>query len=102
MFVFDYRAKIKNLKKKKKNVLEHSKGTNILNPHLNWSVDPEVEPGHKPRALTTCTASKTMALLISYSEIRDEIKFMHVCMLPSAGRVRALCNLRLECLPYDK
>ena len=35
-----------------------------------------------------------------YSEIRDEIKFMHVCMLPSAGRVRAFCNLRLQCLPY--
>ena len=26
----------------------------------------------------------------------------HVCMLPSAGRVRALCNLRLQCLPHDR
>ena len=37
----------------------------------------------------------------SYSEIRDETKFMHVCMLPFAGRVRTLCNLRLQWLPYD-
>ena len=36
-----------------------------------------------------------------YSETRDEIKF-YACMLPSAGRMRALCNLRLQCLPYDR
>ena len=23
-------------------------------------------------------------------------------MLPSVGRMRALCNLRLQCLPYDR
>ena len=40
--------------------------------------------------------------LCSYSEIRDKTKFMHVSMLPSAGRVRAVCNLRLQCLPYDR
>ena len=39
----------------------------------------------------------------SYSEIwRDEIKFMHVCMLTSAGRMRTICNRRLKCLPYDR
>ena len=38
----------------------------------------------------------------SYSEIRDEIKVMPVCMLPLAGRVRTLCNLRLQCLPYGR
>ena len=37
-----------------------------------------------------------------YSEVRDEIKLMPVCMLPLAGRVRTLCNLRLQCLPYDR
>ena len=42
----------------------------------------------------------------SYSEIRDEIKFMHACMyvcvLPLAGRMPILCNLRLLCLPYER
>ena len=32
-------------------------------------------------------------LRCSYSEIRDEINFRHVFMLPLEGRVRTLCNL---------
>ena len=48
-----------------------------------------------------CNVSKILAPS-SYSEIRDEIKYMHVCMLPLAGRVRTLCNLRHQCLPYDR
>ena len=27
---------------------------------------------------------------------------MHVCVLPLAGRMRTLCNLRLQCLPYER
>ena len=33
----------------------------------------------------------------SYSET-----CMHVCVLPLAGRMRTLCNLRLQCLPYER
>ena len=27
---------------------------------------------------------------------------MHVSVLPLAGRVRTICNLRLQCLPYER
>ena len=42
---------------------------------------------------------KTLALVVIL-KFKMKKKFMHVCMLPSAGRVRAFCNLRLQCLPY--
>ena len=34
-------------------------------------------------------------------KVQMKHSFIHACMLPSAGRMRALCNLRLQCLPYD-
>ena len=37
-------------------------------------------------------------------KVQMKYSFIHACMLPSAGRMRALCNLRLQCLPalpYD-
>ena len=43
-----------------------------------------------------CNASKTLAPVVI-------LKFeMTVCMLPFAGRVRTLCNLRLQCIPYER
>ena len=43
-----------------------------------------------------CNFSKILAPVI----IRK--KFMTVCMLPLARRMRTLCNLRPQCLPYDR
>ena len=40
-----------------------------------------------------CNISKILALVV----IRK--KLMTVCMLPLGGRMRTLCNLRLQCLP---
>ena len=41
-----------------------------------------------------CNVSKILAPVV----IRK--KLMTVCMLPVGGRMRTLCNLRLQCLPY--
>ena len=43
-----------------------------------------------------CNVSKILAPAV----IRE--KLMTVCMLPLGGRMRTLCNLRLQCLPYDR
>ena len=43
-----------------------------------------------------CNVSKILAPVV----IRK--KLMTVCMLPLEGRMRTLCNLRLQCLPYDR
>ena len=43
-----------------------------------------------------CNVSKILAPVV----IRK--KLMTVCMLPLAGRMRTLFNLRLQCLPYDR
>ena len=43
-----------------------------------------------------CNVSKILAPVV----IRK--KLMTVCMLPLGGRMRTLCNLRLQCLPYDR
>ena len=43
-----------------------------------------------------CNAWKRIALVVILKN------FKHVCMLPLAGRMRTLCNLRLQCLPYDR
>ena len=46
--------------------------------------------------IVKCNVSKLLAPVV----IRK--KLMTVCMLPLAGRMRTLCNLRLQCLPYEK
>ena len=43
-----------------------------------------------------CNVSKILAPVV----IRKEL--MTVCMLPLAGRMRTLCNVRLQCLPYER
>ena len=43
-----------------------------------------------------CNVSKLLAPVVIWK------KLMTVCMLPLAGRMRTLCNPRLQCLPYDR
>ena len=48
-----------------------------------------------------CNVSKILAP-VNIRKFEMKLKLMPVCMLPLAGRVRTLCNLRLQCLPYDR
>ena len=48
-----------------------------------------------------CNVSKMLALVVIL-KFEMKYKFVHVCMLPLAGRVRTLCNLRLQCLPDER
>ena len=43
-----------------------------------------------------CNVSKILAPVVIQK------KLMTVCMLPLEGRMCTLCNLRLQCLPYDR
>ena len=43
-----------------------------------------------------CNVSKILAPVVILKKLTT------VCMLPLGGRMRTLCNLRLQCLPYDR
>ena len=46
-----------------------------------------------------CSVSKILALV---ANLKFKIKFVYVCMLPLAGRVRTFFNPRLQWVPYGR
>ena len=50
-----------------------------------------------------CNVSKILALVVILKfEMKKVYASTHLSMLPLAGRMRTLCNLRLQCLPYER